>query len=138
MIARITATVIGLSLISTSAFAGTLVTNTTNNKVSVGQGYTDFSSVRNSTGSQDNFSQSLKMESYAPNASASVTFQNGQLFGSAWGTTNPTNPDPVAISSYANQRETVSFTQQDNVKGYEQYNFVENGYSHSVSSDSTF
>jgi hypothetical protein len=138
MIVRITATVIGLSLISTSAFAGTLVTNTTNNKVSVGQGYTDFSSVRNSTGNQDNFSQSLKMESEAPNASASVTFQNGQVFGNAWGTTNPTNPDPVAISSYATQRETVSFTQQDNAKGYEQYNFVENGYSHSVSSDSTF
>lgn len=125
-------------VMSVPAIAGTAVNNTTTIRNSTGSGRTDFSSLRNSVGVQDNYSQSLKMESFAPAASASVDFRNGSFTGNAWGANNPTNPDPVAVGSYASQRETINFTQTDAVSGFETYGFTEHMTDHRVSSDSDF
>ncbi len=65
-IAGFVATVATLSLISSSALAGTVVTNTTTNRTAGGTGHSEFASSRNSVGIQDNYSQSLKVESLAP------------------------------------------------------------------------
>lgn len=122
--------------ITSPSFAGTQVVNSTTNRNSWGSGKSQFTSIKNSAGSQDNFSQSIKAESYAPNATASATLKNGQLSGTATGSTNPVNPDPVAIITNATQTERLTFTQQDTASGFEKYNFVENGYIHQVSADS--
>lgn len=135
MIIRITATAIGLSLISTSAFAGSVVTNSTTTRNVYGHGKTEFSSVRNSTGTQENFSQSVKAESYAPHATASVTLKDGKLSGTATGSTSPINPDPIAIIVNSSQKETVTYSQQDISKGYEQFSFNGNEYTHQVQTD---
>lgn len=123
-------------VMSVPAIAGTAVNNTTTIRNSTGSGRTDFSSLRNSVGMQDNYSQSIKFESTAPSAAAAVEFKNGSFTGNAWGTTNPTNPDPIAIGSYASQRETINFTQTDSMNGFETYGFTENMTDHRVSSDS--
>lgn len=122
--------------ISAPAFAGTVVTNSTTNRNSWGTGRSEFSSIRNASGTQSNYSQSLKMESLGDRAASSVIFQNGNFTGSATASTG--RPvDPYSISSYASQKEQLSFTQNDTLKATEQYNFNGNEYSHSVSSDSS-
>lgn len=123
-------------LAPSAAFAGTVVTNSTNTRFAVGSGTVSSYNTRTASGSQDNFSQSVKAESYAPNATASVNLYNGQLSGSAWGSTNPINPDPVAIITNSSQREYLTFTENSGSVGLDKYTFTETGYSHQVSSDS--
>ena len=121
----------------TTAIAGTVVTNSTVNRNSYGHGTSEFSSIRNSAGSQDNFSQSIKAEALGDFANSSVTLKDGKLSGGATASTN--RPvDPIAIITNATQSEKLTFTQSDVGRGYETYQFNGNEYSHSVSSDSTF
>lgn len=121
--------------LSSTAFAGTSVTNSTTVRKSFGNFSTDTSLVRNSNGTQTNFSQSLKMESLAPNAFASVNFSGGNFTGTAWGSTaNPV--DPYAIGTYSSQNEFVTSSEAIKVNSLEYGTYTEVGTDHVVSSDS--
>lgn len=128
------ATISTLALTST-AFAGTSVTNSTTTRNSVGNVNTDLSVVKNVSGVQTNYSQSLKMESLAPNSFAQVNFNGGQLTGTAWGSTN-TPVDPYAIGTYSSQTEVLNVSEAIKVNTIEKATFTEVGVDHTVSSDS--
>lgn len=127
-------TTLSILSLSTAASAGTSVTNATTVRNSVGTFKTDISVVKSSNGVQNNFSQSLKMESLAPTSFAQVTFHNGSFSGNAWGSTDAP-VDPYAIGTYSSQYETVYFNENSLQNTLEQGTFNETSNIHTVSSD---
>lgn len=128
------ATLSTLALTST-AFAGTSVTNSTTTRNSVGNVTTDLSVVKNVNGTQTNYSQSLKSESLGPTAFSSVNFSNGQLTSTAWASTQ-TPVDPYSIITYSSQTEVLNVSEAIKVNTIEKATFTEVGVDHTVSSDS--
>ena len=124
------------ALVTQPAMAGSRVTNSySNGKTNIRNGYTETTVNVNEAYTQENLSQSIKVETYGGDTNISIAeFKNGNLTGYAE-STNRQVVDPVAIITYAEQRETltgeleVTNFSSNNFDGYERFN------SHTVESD---
>ena len=131
------ATVIALTA-AAPAFAGTSVTNTNSYKRTYnGTSTTNVTVDKLVTGTVNNYSASIKAESYGGDVNtAQVSFDGVDLTGSAYSAN--TNPqDPVAIITYSQQTENLTIEKDSlNVTVVESYDFSGYEREHTVSSDS--
>lgn len=124
------------SLAAPAIAGGTQTINRHTNRNTRGHSNTKIDVNSYSEGTRVTESQSLKMESWAPRAGASVVFDGSSFKGNSWGTNVPTNPDPIAQGSYTRMTENLSFGEEATVQIRERASFTENMREHNVGSES--
>lgn len=117
------------------ANAGTGVTNQTIiRKTTNGYGEINFSGYETVVKHQENYSQSLKAESYGGTSNLSIAeFDGVNLTGYAE-SSNEVVVDPVAIITVSSQVETVDINSYSQYNGFETYDFTERSNTHNVNS----
>lgn len=124
------------SVAAPAVAGGTQSINRTVNTRTQAHGKTNINVNSYMEGTRTTDSQTVKVETFAPDAGISIHFDGDKIKASGYGSTLPANPDPWGVISNTEMSETVNFGEDVTVQINEKYKSFTNESLHNVGSES--